>query len=314
MQNDKLIAKIAYLYYMENKTQEEISKELNVYRTTISRLLKQAKKNGIVHIEIKNFDPQIIKLERIFKKMFKLKEVIIVESPAEATTIEKNNLLAVEAANFIKKCIKDNMTVGLAWGSTIGNMVEKLEKRKLHNVTFIPLAGGPSQIKSKYHVNTLVYEMSRHFNGNSIFINGAVIEENKQTKDAIVNSRYFDKIKSSWNNLDIAIVGIGGGLNSRSQWRDLLNEDDIEDLKLREVVGDCCGRFFDIDGNLIKNEIDERTIGLPIEQLSEIPTSIAIARSKNKARAILPFIKRQYINTLITDEETAKEILKRAKF
>nr|OTP19099.1 hypothetical protein A5888_000913 [Enterococcus sp. 9E7_DIV0242] len=52
----KLLAKVAYLYYVDNKTQAEISKMLGIYRTTISRMLAQAKREGIVKIDILGFD------------------------------------------------------------------------------------------------------------------------------------------------------------------------------------------------------------------------------------------------------------------
>ena len=49
---------------------------------------------------------------------------------------------------------------------------------------------------------------------------------------------------------------------------------------------------------------------MDLTDLSRVPTSVGIARSKPKAKAILAMLKRGYINALITDEETALENLK----
>ena len=68
----KLLAKIAYLYYVENKNQTEISNILGIYRTTISRMLTQARKEGIVKIEIMDFDSEIFALEEYFRKKYQL--------------------------------------------------------------------------------------------------------------------------------------------------------------------------------------------------------------------------------------------------
>ena len=46
------ILKICYLYYQEEKTQEEISKLFGVSRFKISRTLKEAKRKGYVTITI----------------------------------------------------------------------------------------------------------------------------------------------------------------------------------------------------------------------------------------------------------------------
>ncbi|WP_396954438.1 helix-turn-helix domain-containing protein, partial [Niallia sp.] len=38
------------MYYQENKTQSQIATELNIHRSTISRLLKRSKEEGIVQV------------------------------------------------------------------------------------------------------------------------------------------------------------------------------------------------------------------------------------------------------------------------
>ena len=51
----RLIVKIAQLYYEQDMTQAQIARELGIYRTTISRLLKRGREQGIVTIAI-NYD------------------------------------------------------------------------------------------------------------------------------------------------------------------------------------------------------------------------------------------------------------------
>ena len=41
----RLIVKIAQLYYEQDMTQAQIARELGIYRTTISRLLKRGRKS-----------------------------------------------------------------------------------------------------------------------------------------------------------------------------------------------------------------------------------------------------------------------------
>ncbi len=59
----KLLAKLAYLYYVEDKSQSQIAAETGIYRTTVSRMLAEAKKEGVVKIEIENFDTRLFHLE-----------------------------------------------------------------------------------------------------------------------------------------------------------------------------------------------------------------------------------------------------------
>lgn len=307
----QLLAKIAHMYYIEERTQSEIAKELSLYRTTVSRLLTQARNEGIVEINIKNFDIEGFNLERKMKQRYNLAKIEIVPNVETDSASEKDEKLAYTAAQVIRKEIEEGSVVGLSWGSSLGHAINKIEKKYIEGTTFVPIVGGPSHINSRYHVNTLVYELARKFNGESIFVNATVVQENKDLAAGIFNSNYFAEIKSYWEKLDIALVGIGGPLSyKKSQWRDLLVEADFEDLKLREAVGDCCCRFFDREGKIIKGPLYQRTIGLPLEDLSKVPCSIAIARGKVKARSILAMLRKGYINQLITDQETVWEILR----
>lgn len=310
----KLLAKVAYLYYIEDKTQSEISKELNIYRTTISRMLKQAREKGLVKIEIEDYDLSLFSLEMYIKNKYGLKDVVISPTEPNSSEDEKDDHLAREAAFYLKRIISKNSIVGIAWGSTIRKMTGKLGAVKATDSTFVPLAGGPSNGNSLYHVNTIVYDFARNFGGKSIFINAMVVQETKELRDGIVKSKYFKEIKDYWDKLDIALVGIGGPLSSKaSEWRDLLTDEDREDLKLREAIGDCCCQFFDRDGKILKGNLYDRTVSAKLEQLQKIPYSIGVARGKHKSRSIIPALKKKFVNVLITDEDTAIEILKADK-
>lgn len=307
----KLLAKIAYMYYVEGMNQSQISKELDIYRTSVSRMLTQAKEEGIVEIKINSFDSEIYVLESKMKEKYGLKKIEIVPTDETDSVYEKEEKLSQTAANFIRKHIENGSVVGLSWGTSVGDAVNKIEKKYLENTIFLPIVGGPSHINSKYHVNTLVYELAKKFHGESIFVNASVIQESKELAEGILNSNYFEELNNYWKRLDTVIVGIGGPLSyKKSKWRDLLTEEDFEDLKLREAIGDCCCCFFDRDGKISKGDLYERKIGLSLEELPNVPCSIGIARGKIKARSILALLRKGYINTLMTDQETVLEILR----
>lgn len=307
----KLIAKAAYLYYVEEKTQNEIAEEMNIYRTTISRMLKQAQKEGIVKINIEGIDSGIFSLEQHVKQRYGLKQVEIVSVAKGETEGEKEERLAQTAAYFIKRNIEPNMTIGVSWGATLGQAISRIENKRIGNTTVVPIVGGPSHVNSQYHVNTLVYELARKVNGQSIFVNATVIQETRKLKMGIFASKYFEELKEHWQRLDLAIVGIGGLLSfKKSQWRDLLTEEDYEELRLREAVGDCCCRFIDQEGKPLSGDLDDRTIGLSLMELSRVPHAVGVARGKAKAKAILAMIRRGYIHSLVTDQETMLEILR----
>ncbi len=79
----RLIVKIAQLYYEQDMTQAQIARELGIYRTTISRLLKRGREQGIVTIAI-NYDyNENLWLEQQLKQKFGLKEAVVVSGHDE---------------------------------------------------------------------------------------------------------------------------------------------------------------------------------------------------------------------------------------
>lgn len=309
----KQLAKAAYLYYIAEKKQAEIAKELNVDRTTVSRMLAQAKKSGIVEIKINQFDPRLFLLEEQLRKRFKLAQVELAPTEPQETEEQKDWQLAQTAESWLRRQVKDDQVIGVAWGATLGKMIEELEPKQLQNVVVVPIVGGPSHIRSQFHVNTLVYELAKKFQGTSVFINAMVVQESRNLAKGIFQSKYFHELKHYWQQLDIALVGIGGPLSyQKSQWRDLLTSADLTELKLQEAVADCCCRFLNSEGKVINSSLADRTIGVSLADLKQVPQRVAVARSHKKARSILAVLKSETINTLITDQETAEKLLQLA--
>ncbi|MEQ7193143.1 sugar-binding transcriptional regulator [Enterococcus avium] len=299
----KTLAKIAYQYYIYGRSQNDIAAELNVNRATISRMLKEARDSEIVSIAIDYDDENVLELESFLKQHFQLKNVIIA-TPSEKSSTHKNEALYEEAAEYIQTIIKNGDKVGLSWGRTISQVIGKMGNRQAKQATFVPIAGGSSPANIKYHVNTMVHEIASKYSGKSCYINTQVIQEKNAAKNKAVMLEPKNELLPYWDNLDIAVVGIGGTLKQKSIWRDVLSPEDFEELRLREAVGDCCCQFFDKDGKILKGELYDRTISLPLEKLSNVKFSIGIAANKNKAQAIHAMLKRKYINVLVTDYET----------
>ncbi|KHD44844.1 sugar-binding transcriptional regulator [Streptococcus hongkongensis] len=307
----RLLAKIAYMYYIEEKSQTQIAKELSIYRTTICRHLAKAKSEGIVRIEISDFDTKLFQLEDYVRQKYGIEKIELVADIASDRPEEVLTKVARAAAELVRQTISDGNRVGLSWGSSISSMIDELDGKSLKDISVLPLAGGPSHINAKYHVNTLVYRLARIFHGESTFINAMVIQENVALSQGISGSKYFQTILKDWQQLDLAIVGIGGEPNEtqESQWRDLLTAEDYEELRQQDAVGEICCRFFNEKGQAVYQNLQDRTIGIDLEQLREVPKTIAIASGTEKAKAIQAALKSGVINCLVTDRTTILAVL-----
>lgn len=107
----RLIVKIAQLYYEQDMTQAQIARELGIYRTTISRLLKRGRDQGIVTIAI-NYDyNENLWLEQQVKQKFGLKDVVVVSGNDEDEDTQLA-MMGLHGAQLLDRLLEHGDIVG----------------------------------------------------------------------------------------------------------------------------------------------------------------------------------------------------------
>ena len=304
-EEERLLYKVAKLYYEDDRTQKEIADETGIYRTTVGRMLKKAQKEGIVKIEIHSAFREQFQLEETIASHFGMKEVIIVSEDQA----HKGVLIACH--NLLDRIIKDEDVVGLSWGESIGNLTNMATDLSPKNITCVPLVGGAGKMDVDFHVNAIAYEFARAFKGTHQFIDAVAIYESIETAEEIIHSDFMHKVIEMWDKLTVAIVGIGTPTSSSNMvWSGFLGETEQIELQKHHAIGDILSRFYTVKGEVIDSPIAKRTIAIQLEKLRGIRYSIGVAYTKEKAEAIVGAMRGKFINTLVTTEETALEINK----
>ncbi|MCF1585984.1 sugar-binding transcriptional regulator [Tetragenococcus koreensis] len=308
---DRLLVKIAQMYYEEDKNQSQISKELNIHRSTISRLLKKSREEGIVNISI-NYDlAGTYTIEKELEERFELQKAVVVPTATEITSLQKVHFLGEAANRFLQTILTDDMIIGFSWGQAMAAVSESLQDIEVSNIMCIPLVGGPSgRLVSDYHVNTITYEASKNLKGKALLIDSPAFPKTKELKSALMSDDFNQELAKYWKKISVAVFGVGSPLMKDSdRWQFFYGEDVLAKLNGR-VAGDVVSRFYDKQGQHIPNELDDRLIGINIEELKNINYRIAVAESLEKVPAIRGALLGGYANVVVTTQETAEEILK----
>lgn len=309
----RLLIKVANMYYIENMKQSDIAAKLGMNRTTVSKYLKRAMDAGLVKISI--VDDSYAYLEAALERKFNLKEVYIVSSNSDSDEV-KNNMGKAGLA-FLKRIIAVNKIIGFAWGSSIGALARQsaLEHCSPVSVDFVPLVGGPENIDSEFHVNTICYKVAQAFSSNSHYLYAPAITKTAEIREAIIQDVNYANIVEYWDNMDIAFVGIGAPVKSSNLvWAGdfatgAFAKESIDGLAQSGVVGEICSIFYDSNGLVVKTDFTDKIIAIGLEKLRTLEYSIGIAASKEKVPAIYGALKGKIINVLISDEDTAKLLL-----
>ena len=108
----------------------------------------------------------------------------------------------------------------------------------------------------------------------------------------------------------VALVGIGQA--DGSGWlvqQGCITPSEMHELERAGAVGDVLGRFYTVDGKSIHTSLDQRVLGLTLEQVRAIPLVVAVAYGRRKVDAVAGALGGGYLNALITDAETATALL-----
>ena len=276
---EELMIKIAWYYYIENLTQQEIAKILGINRIKILRLLDKAKENGLITFQIRNSNAKRFHMENTFKELFHLNDILIIPSVPSSDSL--NDSLAQAASMYINQRIKENSYINMGYGDTPSRILNYLAQRSESPINVISLTGGVNY----YLPNT----ESNVFNARLHLIPCI-------SKMALIS--------------DFTVVGIGGvDTNATIIKNSILTPDDYLLLKKQGAVGDILSHFIDINGNLIDTDLEKRLMSPALTDIEKYNNVVGVAGGPHKIEAIYAVLTGKYLDVLITDENTATAVL-----
>jgi len=311
----KLMVKVSTLYYKDGLTQDDISKKLKISKYQVNRILKRAVETGVVQISINDSLANVTEYEEKLERQFNLKRAIVVDNSGLSDK-ELKTKMGQAAANYLLEIIKNNDIIGVAWGTTVNEVINHLPNKINKNVEIIQVTGGVHQLSVNLNCQDIARRLAAIYGVEPHLIYAPAIVESPELHDMLLNEPSIKETFNFFNKINVALVGIGAifpKVTSSFIETGSLNSDDLEKLKLNHAVGDVFSHFFDIYGKISDPGIDSRMITISTDDLFKIPYSIGVAGGEAKAEAILGAIRGRYVNILITDSKAAARILKLVK-
>lgn len=298
---DKLLTKVAWYYYIEGYTQQEIGEYLSIPRLRVNRLLDKARKAGIIQFSVREGDSKRMIVERELITQFGLKDAFVVPSPINEQDI--NESVAQAAAMYIHERLDKSGYINMGYGDTSSRILNHLANICEFPVNVVSLTGGVNY----YLPNT----RSSIFNAKLYLTPAPLLMASEDIVKAMEQEPSVRQIRHMATLAQMSIVGIGGvDSNATLLTNGTLNHSDVLLLSMQGAVGDMLCHFIDKDGNVIQSSLERRLMSTSLEQLKEINNSIGVAGGNTKAEAILAALKGKYLDVLITDETTASNVLR----
>ncbi|WP_407400235.1 sugar-binding transcriptional regulator [Anaerovibrio sp.] len=306
---DKLSINVAKLYYRSEYSQQRIAEELGISRPSVSRLLQYAKDKGYVKIQIMDPVEDMSNMEQMLVEKYHLHEVRI----ASSTINDENEIkkyIGIKAAEYLDSIVQDGDIIGVGWGTTLYEMSCSLLPRMLKGSQIVQLEGGVTHSKWRNYAKDILDNFSNNYSTIAQYLPLPVVFGSREVKEMVDQDRHIKRVLEMGSHANIAVFGVGTVRPNALFFR-LGYTDQEEQTRIQQIaVGDICSRFFDADGRICNKELDARTVGITLDELRNKEHSIMIAGGEAKVPAIRAALKGHYANVFITDQFTAKELLK----
>lgn len=308
----RLMTRVARLYYEVGLKQPQIASRLRLSQPKVSRLIKGAQDQGIVRISVRAPSGTNPELEEALEARFGLTEVEIVDISRDHDDAAVRELGAA-AAFHLETTVRSGDVIGVSsWSATLLAMVDAMHPvGGVKETRVVQILGGGGDPAAEGHATHLVRRLANLLHGDGTFLPAPSSVGSAGAREVLLQDPYVQRAVALFDHLDVALVGIGGqqpsGLLASSG--NVFSPAELETVREAGGVGDIGLRFMRADGRRVETPLDDRVIGITLEQLKRVPRAIAVAGGPSKTQAVHAAIVGRWINCLVTDVHTAERLL-----
>lgn len=303
----------AHLYYMQDLTMEAIARELHTSRSTVSRLLSQARASGLVDIQIRSPLDAFSHLEKNILDRFHV-TANVVPVPDHASDVDRLERVAVSVARILGRYFDSNMTMGIAWGSTMSAISRHLVPKTTHNSLIVQLNGaGNVHTTGLTYASEMLQRFADAFGANVQQFPGPAFFDNPATKRAFWLESSVSRVLEIQAGMDVALFGLGtpfAGVTSHVYAGGYLTAADYSSLSDSGVVGDVATVFFRADGSTHGIPLNERATGPDFDALRQTPRRVCVVSGSAKLEGLRGALAAGLITDLFLDEGTARALVR----
>ncbi|MEQ8659096.1 MAG: sugar-binding transcriptional regulator [Hyphomicrobiales bacterium] len=305
------VAQAAWLYYVGNLSQQEISDRLGVSRFKVVRMLADAREQGLVRISVEHRTSKTLALADQLASKFALEEVQVAPVPLslEDEAYERN-AVGILAANYLARVLSvdEPLTVGVGWGRTLSAMADNLSRIRKSDVRFVSIMGSVADATHTAPGDVCI-RLAATTQGSAMLMPAPFIADSAEACQTLMQQRLVNKALQVARAADHALMSVGecgpGAILFESQ---IFTDEQKEELQAAGVVGDCCGVFFAEDGSVADTPLNACTPCVRPNEMSEMDTVI-LASGKRKTTATLAVLRAGFAKRLLIDETLASSLL-----
>lgn len=307
--SDAFVTEVCWHYYVNEMTQAEIAGQLKVTRLRVNQAIQRAKSLGFVKVHIESPYLAQVELQEQLKSILGVKRAVV--SLASESDYDYHRSVGAALAALLTERLAsgDWKSIGVSWGLTLDSAIRKLSRQSHPNLEVVSILGGTARgstlnsfgiasgfanvLGAQYSVLTAPIYLSEGID-RDLFLSQYAL------KDHFEKFATLDAVLLTCSNVSEKSFLVEHGLPKSLTPQGLTSVG---------AIGDVLGTFLDQEGCSVSEEIDNRTIGMPLADVMAVPEKIMTAAGPHKVDIIKAACKRGLVDTLVTDDATAKQLI-----
>ena len=309
------LAEVAHLYYIKNLTQGHIAERIGMSRSNVSRMLKEARDRGLVEIRIHAPLTAAGGLQEELGGRLGLRECLVLANPrlgtaAAATASDRMHRLSALGARYLQENIADGSVVGVSWSSTVYHVVSSRYLQEKPDTVAVQLMGSIGGSITELDGVSITARLADTLGARAHYLHAPMLVASALVREGLMRDPHIRATLEVARGADTMVVSVGTIDRRSGQYRTgYLDDGDLESIRARGAVGDICGSYFSRDGSPVRLEMTGRTIAIGFEEMRAIPNRVGVSGGPGKALANIGAVRAGLLNVLITDQDTAAEML-----
>ncbi len=298
----------AWLYYIGQMSQEEVSRRMGLSRFKVLRLLAEARDRGLVRISIEHETSRALSLADRLRDHFGLTEVQVAPDAGDDAAAARRAVGQL-AAGYLSRIGRDGaVTVGVGWGRTVAAMADAVTGLRNPGLRFVSLMGAMTHGSATSPLDVCL-RLAGLTGGSAVFLPAPFLADSAEDAAQIMAQRMVREALEVARAAPHMIVSVGEctpeALLAASG---VLTAEDAAELAAAGAVADTTGKFFRADGTLAGTGLNARSpsIGLDDLKRSDVVLLAAGTAKEAAARAVL---RAGFVDRLIVDEALAGALL-----
>lgn len=306
---ERFLAQVAWAYYVEGLTQEKVAEKLGATRLRVNKALSEAHQRGLVRISFNTAYAACAELEAALIARFGLKAAYVAPAPQNVEDVQK--VTGAALGHLLSEVLADPAVklFGMSWGGTLNIATRFVAALDRPDLEVISVMGGLTQGSdlNSFEITTRLADL---LGAQHSYFTAPLYAGSRESRDTIMQLDVFREVLEKLRGVD-AMAMAAGDLSTRSLlMRDGMPKDvTVAELRQMGGVGDVLGTVIDAEGQPLPHPINERVIGIGLEDLGGIPNVILAAGGAHKLAVNRAILRRGVVDTFVTDEATARALL-----